>query len=642
MWFKLIVLSFWIAFVAAAQIQIVDKPADGFEKRIQAAVDDIWLINTHEHMETEEERLAKADIDFMYMFRNYPEFDLVSSGMDPFMKDLIFNPRFSETERWNLIKPFWQAMRNTAYGRVVLLIARDLYGVEELNEQTFPVISAKIRAGQTPGLYRRVLRDKARIDLTIQDLGHRKFDPEFFVHIEKFDQFIDVKSGAYIRETGGSYGIDVRTLADYEAALAKAFQNGLDYGMVGVKSVLAYSRILQYENVAREQAEQLFDAMMSREAAGKSYTFAEVKPLQDYMMHRVLTLVQQHKLPIQFHTGLHAGNSNNITHSMPTHLINLFMEFPGVNFCLLHSSYPYGGELSTLAKNFPNVFIDMAWSHIISPSYSERYLHEWLETVPANKIMAFGGDYCTIEGTWAHSRMARSVVAKVLTEKVRTGYFSEKEAIEIAKRLLRENAMEVYKLQGHSRAAENIRAFTGSGFLAELWDVHQTNKGFIRNWMVIGSFPLGAPWGSLNNPKGFDTAYPPELEIDLARTYQGMAGHVQWQKVIAPESGYLDFRLNLSPTDAVVGYAYAEVFSPLEQTVKMTFGSNDGAKVWVNDVNVYSRHLGRPATPDQDILEAKLRKGTNRILVKVENWGGHWGMYMRLLDLNGELRIKTF
>ena len=642
MWQRTFFVTWLMAFAATAQVQIVGQPASGFEKRIQAAVDDIWLINTHEHMETEAERLAKPDIDFAYIFRNYPEFDLVSAGLDPFMKDLVFNAQFPERERWALLKPFWEAMRNTAYGRVVQLIARDFYGVNELNEATVAVISRTIKAEQKPGLYRKVLRDKARIELTIQDLGHRKFDPEFYVHIEKFDQFIDIKSGAYMREIGSSYGIEVRTLADYESALARAFQAGLEYGMVGVKSVLAYSRILQYENVPRERAEQLFNELVSKEAVSKSYTFAEVKPLQDYMMHAVLTLVQQHKLPIQIHTGLHAGNSNTITNSMPTHLINLFMEFPGVNFCLLHSSYPYGGELATLAKNFPNVFIDMCWSHIISPSYSERYLHEWLETVPANKIMAFGGDYCTIEGSWAHSVIARRVVARVLIDRVKSGYFSEQEAVEIAGRLFRENALEVYKLKGRVRAADSIRSFAGSGFLRELWEVHQTNKGFIRHWMVIGSFPLGAPWGSLHNPEGFDKVYPPEQTIDLARTCSTLNGEVKWQKAITPESGYLDFKAMLSPTDAVVGYAYAEVISPRDQTVTLTLGSNDGAKIWVNHTSIYSRHLGRPAMPDQDILEAKFKKGVNRILAKVENWGGNWGMYMRLLDSSDTLQVKTF
>ena len=118
-----------------------------------------------------------------------------------------------------------------------------------------------------------------------------------------------------------------------------------------------------------------------------------------------------------------------------------------MNFLLMHGAYPYGGELSALAKGFRNVYIDMSWMYIISPSYSARYLHEWLETVPANKILAFGGDYHNVENTYAHSLMARAVISKVLKENVGTGYLTEEEALEIAQWIMRDNAIAFFKIK---------------------------------------------------------------------------------------------------------------------------------------------------------------------------------------------------
>jgi predicted TIM-barrel fold metal-dependent hydrolase len=117
-----------------------------------------------------------------------------------------------------------------------------------------------------------------------------------------------------------------------------------------------------------------------------------------------------------------------------------------VRFCLYHGGYPYGGELSALAKNFRNVYIDMCWMYIISPSYSKRYLHEWLETVPANKIMAFGGDYHNVENIYGHAVMARQVISHVLIEKVRSGYLTEEEAKSIARMVMRDNALAFYRI----------------------------------------------------------------------------------------------------------------------------------------------------------------------------------------------------
>ena len=92
----------------------------------------------------------------------------------------------------------------------------------------------------------------------------------------------------------------------------------------------------------------------------------------------------------------------------------------------------------------------MCWTYVISPSYSERFLHEWIETVPANKIMAFGGDYSFVEAVYAHSIMARQIIAKVLVEKVRSRYMTENEAIDIAKMILRENALRIFKIEGEN------------------------------------------------------------------------------------------------------------------------------------------------------------------------------------------------
>jgi hypothetical protein len=84
--------------------------------------------------------------------------------------------------------------------------------------------------------------------------------------------------------------------------------------------------------------------------------------------------------------------------------------------------------------------------HIISPWVARQALHEWIETVPANKILAFGGDYIFVEGAYAHARLARHNVAAVLAEKVEARYLTEDEAVSLAHKLLRENAVRLFCL----------------------------------------------------------------------------------------------------------------------------------------------------------------------------------------------------
>jgi hypothetical protein len=79
---------------------------------------------------------------------------------------------------------------------------------------------------------------------------------------------------------------------------------------------------------------------------------------------------------------------------------------------------------------------------------ARQTLHEWIETVPSNKIFAFGGDYIFVEGAYAHSRMARDDVAEVLSDKTADGYLTETEAVALAHALLRDNALSFFRLPG--------------------------------------------------------------------------------------------------------------------------------------------------------------------------------------------------
>ncbi len=61
--------------------------------------------------------------------------------------------------------------------------------------------------------------------------------------------------------------------------------------------------------------------------------------------------------------------------------------------------------------------------------------------------MAFGGDYDNVENAYGHSLMARAIVSNVLIEKVRSGYLTEAESIQIARLTLHDNAINLFKIK---------------------------------------------------------------------------------------------------------------------------------------------------------------------------------------------------
>ena len=164
---------------------------------------------------------------------------------------------------------------------------------------------------------------------------------------------------------------------------------------------------------------------------------------------------------------------------------------------------------------------------------------------------------------------------------------------------------------------------------------------FVRRWLVIGPFELGDMKGEAP-PRGFLREYGPEKKIDLRKALKGLLGKCRWQLVEARENGYVDLLRALHYFDPAVAYAVTYVYAPRGRDLTVGLGSNDGARMWVNEGLVYSRHVGRSASPDQDVVRIHLRKGWNKILLKVENFGGGWGLYLRVPDFSGELRFDPY
>lgn len=424
-------------------------------ERLGAYIGGLPLVDTHEHIWPEEERNATA-VDLFSWFPHYASSDLVSAGMPIPVLEQIRDPQLPLEERWEKFRPYWEATRNTAYCRALLIAARDLHDVPDLNATTWRDLSDKIAASRKPGWYRYVMRERANIEVSLNDTDYitpNRSDYELFAPVYRVDDFIAARSRADLRRIERELNVSIHSLNDLVEALAIGLERAIAKGYVAVKNALAYRRTLRYEKPTHHEAEAVFnrmpnylDELRERWYPGMGLSWQEAKPLQDYLMHQVIRLAIEHGLPVQIHTGLQEGTGNLIVHSNPTLLANLFFEYPEARFDLFHGGYPYISEMATLGKNFPNVYVDLCWIGVVSPSVFRRAMHELIETVPGNKIMAFGGDYRIVEGAYAHSVMVREAMTRVLTEKVEEGYLEEEEALALARKTLHDNAYSLFRL----------------------------------------------------------------------------------------------------------------------------------------------------------------------------------------------------
>jgi uncharacterized protein len=428
------------------QAQVTIKPLSqtGFEQRIRNYIDTIKVVDTHEHLMNPKGIPNSGMFDFMLLFHHYADDDIKSSGMSKPTFNRLLTDSLTVLQKWEILKPYWDKSFNTAYNRVVLLTVDKLFGIKELNDKTVVELSNKIQEAYKTDWFNTVLKDKCNIEFIINDSGDRSFgDTSMFRYTQHFNYF-RIDSKEVIDNLAKQNNVTIHSLDELENSLKIEFEKAFEDGILTLKTTAAYFRSLSFEDVSKENAEKVFKLIQKSEKSLPSQT---IKPLSDYMMHRMLDLADKYNTPIQIHTGLQAGDGNYIENSNPTHLANLFLKYRNVQFILFHGGYPFGSELASLAKNFRNVYIDLCWLYIISPSYSERYLHEWLETVPANKIMGFGGDYHNVENVYGHLLFAKEILENVLIEKVESGYFSEKEALKIASMILHDNAVNLFQLK---------------------------------------------------------------------------------------------------------------------------------------------------------------------------------------------------
>ena len=439
--------TFFGSVSALAASQAAPSAAPEIATELLEAIDEIPLVNTHEHIIPEQERTSSR-IDFFTLAGHYAISDVISAGLSGDDLSVVRDPAAPVEQRWRAFEPFWKSARMTGYGQALRIAIQDIYGIDQISGATLPEINRRIEEANQPGLYEEILIRRSNIAYSVLDdywnAAPVRPDPRFFVCARKFDRFVAPQSVSDIRNLEELTDVSITGLAGLKRAMETSFQQSLDIGMVTVKSTLAYNREIHYAEVAERDAESslqsLLGASRTPPAAFRSRVQRPFRPLEDHMFHHLIGLAAAHGVPVQVHTGLHAGNGNFIENSKPTHLTNLFFLFPRVQFDLFHMSYPYQGEAAAIAKVFPNVYIDLCWAHIISPSASRRALHEMLETVPSNKIFGYGGDYRYPELSYAHAKIARRNIAQVLAEKVSEGSCSEEEALELGRKLLHDNA----------------------------------------------------------------------------------------------------------------------------------------------------------------------------------------------------------
>lgn len=221
-------------------------------------------------------------------------------------------------------------------------------------------------------------------------------------------------------------------------------------GALAVKFEAAYLRTFDFADAPESEAKRIY----AKYAQGGEPPAVEYKTLQDYLFRYIAREAGRVGLAVHIHSGAGVGAYFNVSGANPMLLEQVFNDptLHKTNFVLVHGGWPYTREVRALFGK-SNVYADFsAQTFVLYPHELGQVIRSWLEFAP-EKVL-FGTDAFTITPEvnwedlgWLTAKTGREALAMALTGMVNDGEITRERALELARMVLRENAIKLYGLK---------------------------------------------------------------------------------------------------------------------------------------------------------------------------------------------------
>lgn len=147
----------------------------------------------------------------------------------------------------------------------------------------------------------------------------------------------------------------------------------------------------------------------------------------------------------------------------------------------------------------------------------------------------------------------------------------------------------------------------------------------LSEWHSLGAFTDDG-----NND--FDRAYISETQsIDLKKIYTtGFGGQLRWTKQPKWEDGKVNQGVPTRGNFVSVAYLHRKIHSDRDRILRVSLGSDDAIKVFLNGKQLLANDVRRGAAADQELLDLPLKQGENELLLKIVNYLGKSAFYFGL------------
>jgi CubicO group peptidase (beta-lactamase class C family) len=163
-----------------------------------------------------------------------------------------------------------------------------------------------------------------------------------------------------------------------------------------------------------------------------------------------------------------------------------------------------------------------------------------------------------------------------------------------------------------------------------------TENEFLKNWLILDPVRINTS-GAIPDNDAQRAAFDQDLFTEIRILQNKPVGKIKIDKTeyswksVKSDNDVVDFVKLFGQVNYAIGYAVAEIKMDAPSKVWVGVGSDDGIKIFLNGKIVHTHWIARGIKQDDDIVELDLNKGSNQLLIKLQNIDQGWGFEIRRL-----------
>ena len=138
--------------------------------RLHQHVDSFQLIDTHEHLNPHKNYVGEKPDVLCDYFSHYITSELQSAGMSKQELDKVCDCHIDIIERFKLLDPWLDQVKNTSYCRSLEISAKRIHGIDGISSDTIEELNTRfIKAASRVDYGRYIMKNLCNIEVSLND-----------------------------------------------------------------------------------------------------------------------------------------------------------------------------------------------------------------------------------------------------------------------------------------------------------------------------------------------------------------------------------------------------------------------------------------------------------------------------------------